>query len=314
MGESGVLDALVEAAALPPVMSTASVDGQGYGLDNTLTRAVLLDHREVLLRISKVHAASPQRRAAFLAACDAGAPGLYAADDSGATLVEFIPGRPLADLVAEGSDEARVWELTGAAFAQVHAVRFPAPLQDSVGSASIVLEPVDPVDQLQGSIVASRPWLALHRPHVLPALTRLGHFVESRVAEIRAESPCLVHGDANLLNIIVGHDTVTLVDWDFPAVRYPLAELSALDEHVYLNGGSGLPAPFFTGYGRDVPADLLLTYRMVGCLGWLRGDDWLHWNSDATIPAPARQRLDRWHQRLLEWVDHMPELASRLAT
>lgn len=76
----------------------------------------------------------------------------------------------------------------------------------------------------------------------------------------RAEVPCLAHGDSNPLNIIVGGHAVTLIDWDLPAVRFPLAELSALDEHVYLAGRDGLPPVFFTGYGRTVPADLLLAW------------------------------------------------------
>ena len=105
---------------------------------------------------------------------------------------------------------------------------------------------------------------------------------------------------------------MTLIDWDFPAVRYPIDELSALDEHVYLNGATGLPAAFFDGYGREVPRDLLLAYRMVGCLNWLSSDDWDQWARDTTVPAPARNRLDRWHDRLVEWVDQTPQLSDRL--
>lgn len=312
MDTAEILDRLVMAAGLAPVASTGPVDGHGYGLDNALTRAVLSDGREVLLRISRVQQTSPRVRADLLAAWRVGAPRLYAADDSGATLVEFIPGRRLADLVADDADNDRMWELTGAAFARTHAVRFPAPLQGTVGPTSIELAPVDPVNQLQTSLDTSQLWLTKHRPQVLPALDHLHQFVESRAAEIRSEGPCLVHGDANLLNIIVGDEAVTLIDWDFPAIRYPLAELSALDEHVYLNGGTGLPVPFFTGYGRKPPADLLLTYRMDGCLGWLRGDDWAHWDSNTTMPAPARQRLARWHHQLLKWLDHMPQLINDL--
>lgn len=117
-----------------------------------------------------------------------------------------------------------------------------------------------------------------------------------------------MHGDASLLNIIVWDQTVTLINWDFPAVKYPLAELSALDEHVYLSGADRLPAAFLAGYGRDVPADLLLAYRTVGCLGWLSGDDWTRWNAMALMPAPARRRLELSDRRLLDWVDRMPDL------
>jgi hypothetical protein len=82
-------------------------------------------------------------------------------------------------------------------------------------------------------------------------------FIGHRASNIRADVPCLTHGDANLLNITVA-EQVTLIDCDFTAIRYLLAELSALDEHVYLTAGIGLPPAFFAGYGRAVPADLLL--------------------------------------------------------
>jgi Phosphotransferase enzyme family len=175
-----------------------------------------------------------------------------------------------------------------------------------------MLHPLDPVDQLLSKINFSTSWVTHHRPNALPALGRLTDFVWRRVGEIRAERPCLVHGDANLLNIIVGDDQVTLIDWDFPGVRYPIDELSALDEHAYLNGAEGLPAAFFDGYGRDIPRDLLLAYRMVGCLNWLSSDDWDQWAHDSTVPAPARNRLALWHDRLVEWVDQMPQLSDLL--
>jgi len=40
------------------------------------------------------------------------------------------------------------------------------------------------------------------------------------------EVPCLVHGDSNFHNVIVGADS-DLIDWDGPAVRYPLDHAAA---------------------------------------------------------------------------------------
>ncbi|HET9561908.1 MAG TPA: hypothetical protein VFP01_07370 [Propionibacteriaceae bacterium] len=134
-------------------------------------------------------------------------------------------------------------------------------------------------------------------------------FIGHRAGNIRADVPCLTHGDANLLNITVA-EQVTLIDCDFTAIRYLLAELSALDEHVYLTAGIGLPPAFFAGYGRAVPADLLLAYRKFGCLRWLSSAQWKRWEVDRAMPASARRRLRRWHQRLLEWVTRMPALAG----
>ena len=56
-----------------------------------------------------------------------------------------------------------------------------------------------------------------------------------------------------------------------PVGPVSLAELSAL-EHAYLHGLDGLPAAFFAGYG-EVSARLVLAYWIVGCIGWLSGDD-----------------------------------------
>jgi aminoglycoside phosphotransferase (APT) family kinase protein len=306
-----VLDQLIAAARLPEVVSTEPVDEHGDGLDNLLTKATLADGREVLLRESRVQDVAPTLRAKFLEACGVGAPHLYAANDRGAMLVDFVPGRQLSEMLATDTVSDRTWELTGAAFARVHAVRFPAPLQGLVGPASVVLEPVDPVDQLMAALEGARPWLAQHQSQVLPVVDQLRSFIVRRADNIRAEVPCLIHGDANLLNIIV-EKQVTLIDWDFPAVRYPLAELSALDEHVYLTGGVGLPPAFFAGYGHAVPADLLLAYRMVGCLRWLSSAEWKRWEVDRAMPASARRRLGRWHERLLEWVGGIPALAQDL--
>jgi aminoglycoside phosphotransferase (APT) family kinase protein len=311
MSGNEVLDQLIAAARLPEIASTEPVDVHGDGLDNLLTKATLADGREVLLRESRVQKVAPTLRAKFLEACGVGAPRLYAANDRGAMLVDFMPGRQLSEMLATGTVNDRTWELTGAAFARVHAVRFPAPLQGLVGPASVVLEPVDPVDQLMAALEGSLPWLAEHESQVLPVIDHLRSFIRRRAGNIRAEVPCLVHGDANLLNIIVA-EQVTLIDWDFPAVRYPLAELSALDEHVYLTAGSGLPPAFFAGYGRAVPADLLLAYRMVGCLRWLSSTEWKRWEVDRAMPASAQRRLRRWHKRLLEWVRGMPALAQGL--
>nr|WP_294695355.1 phosphotransferase [uncultured Friedmanniella sp.] len=307
-----LLSRLVAQAGLPPVLRSDAFDGGALGLDNSLTRAVLADGREVLLRVNPAQPLAPDRRALFLAACGVGAPTFHAADGNGASLVDFIPGLPLADLVVAGEDTAEIWERTGAAFARVHAVRFPAPLQGTVGPLSIQLSPCDPVEDLLASLDRSRSWVGRHKPHLFVAWATLRLLIRGHAHRVRAETPCLVHGDANLLNVIVGPGGVTLIDWDFPAVRYPLAELSALDEHVYLSGGEGLPDPFFRGYGAAVPRDLLLLYRMVGCLQWLSGDDWPSWDRDTALPPPARRRIREWHRRLLDWADQIPDLCRGL--
>src|SRR5215207_1422745 len=52
-------------------------------------------------------------------ACGVGAPHLYTANDRGAMLVDFVPGRQLSEMLATDTVSDRTWELTGAAFARV---------------------------------------------------------------------------------------------------------------------------------------------------------------------------------------------------
>lgn len=304
-----MLSRLVSEAGLPPIVEATRIDDQGFGLDNVLTRATLEDGTEVLLRFNPAEKRAPRLRALFLARHQVGAPRLYASDDEGTSLLAFVPGRSLAEQIADIGADDQVWKRAGAAFARVHAVKFPAPLQGEFGANELVLTPLDPADQLHGNLDSVQPWVREEQRHILPAVDSLHQLIDRYAAEIRSETPCLTHGDANLLNVIVNEDAVTLIDWDTPAVRYPLDELSALDEHVYLcDGGAGLPPAFFSGYGRDVSVDLLLIYRMVGCLGWLSGDEWSDWAADKALPPSARHRLKRWHGRLLRWTQQIPDL------
>jgi hypothetical protein len=304
----------VAQAGLAPVVEVSSVDDDRFGLDSRLSKATLADGTEVVLRINSSQAGDPRVRASFLAQHRVGAPTMYASDGVGACLLAFVPGRPLGERMAGAGVDDQTWKRTGSAYARVHAVRFPSPLQGTLGPTDLVLAPLDPVGQLHTKLDRVRPWVAQHQMHLLPAINRLHSVIERQAAHIRWETPCLTHGDPNLLNIIVGEDAVTLIDWDYPSVRYPLAELSALDEQVYLWGGPGLPPAFFAGYGREVPTDLLIIYRVVGCLSWLSGDDWTDLAGDRSIPETARQRLTRWHEQLLSWIQHIPDLSRSLGS
>lgn len=303
---------LTEAAGLPGVVSAQPIDGDGYGLDNLLTKADLEDGRTVVLRQSRVASASPKKRIEFLHANGITTPALYASDDAGTSLWEYIPGCTLADAVANGSVDAPVWQRTGTTLAEVHAIRFPTLLEGAIEADRLTLRPVDPVEALLGSLARSSAWVEQHRPRLLDALRQVSWLISRHAAELRSEAPSVVHGDINLLNIIVTKESVRLIDWDFPAVKQPLAELSALDEHAYLNGLEGLPPAFFDGYGVPVRRDLLLLYRVVGCIEWLASDDWAEFEATPHLPTAARLRLERWHQRLLDWCDRIPDLVATL--
>ena len=106
------LDRLVTAASLPPVTSTYELDEQGF--DNRLLVGRLADGRHVLLRQNSEPGPAPVARARFLARHDVGAPQLYAADNAGALLVEFVPGETLAAMANRKHWETRYGGWSGA--------------------------------------------------------------------------------------------------------------------------------------------------------------------------------------------------------
>ena len=203
-----VFAALLTAADLPPVAAFRVVDANAYGLDNRLIGATLDDDREVLLRQNSVLLPSPRLRADFLRSNGIPLPWLYASDDDGNSLWEFVPGRPVGDLVEQGEADDETWRRIGQALAAVHSVEFPAPLQGPIGVDSLELRPLDPVDELIADIDAARLWAAQQLPDATLALDRVAAFVADHTAQIRAARPTITHGDTNLLNIIASEQAV----------------------------------------------------------------------------------------------------------
>ena len=87
---------------------------------------------------------------------DVGAPRLYAANDTGAVLVDYIPGQTLAVLALHGALSDREWQMVGTAYRRIHAVQFPAPLRGPFGPERLELTPEDPVDLLHSKIDTAR--------------------------------------------------------------------------------------------------------------------------------------------------------------
>lgn len=108
---------------------------------------------------SRVLLRSPRCRVDFLRQDKVPLPVLHAAADSGHALWQFVPGRPLADLVGHGEAGEVLWRRVGEAFAAVHSVKFPAPLRGSIGVDSLELASTSFV--LPGSIRAWCRWRAV---------------------------------------------------------------------------------------------------------------------------------------------------------
>lgn len=307
------LDHLVSVSGLPAVREVTSSPDDGHGLDNVLTVAQLEDGRRVVLRQSRVEQRSPRVRVEFLRGNGVDVPTLYGSDEEGSSLWEYVEGRPLGVMVESGRATDTAWANVGVALRRIHRVMFPSPLQGEIGVDSLTLRPVDPVDALHARLDDSVGWTRRQLPELERSLETVRRFLAARADDIRAERSALGHGDVNLLNIIVTPDqNAQFIDWDFPVVRYPMDELSALDEHAYLHGMDGLPPSFFEGYGAKVPSDLLLAHRIVGCVGWLSSDEWEKWKVDPDVHPAARARLRSWHERLMAWAQSIPSRVSAL--
>lgn len=303
MNLHATMERLRQSAALPPVEATRALTG--LGMDNALLQATLVDGRQVLLR-QGAPAPSPVARAQFLQQHDVGAPHLWAADDHGATLVDFIPGQTLVAIAEAGQLDEDTWRALGHTYARVHAVRFPSPLCGPFEPHDLRLTPTNPVHALQQVIDQAEPWLTEQRPALVPHLPALHRRIEEHAPDLLAGVPCLTHGDANFSNIIVGEGAVTLIDWDFPWVRYPLEELSGLEGHAGLYGFVELPDAFFEGYGRPVSRSLLRLHRLVGYLGTISSPGWHHLISGgADLEAPVLEMLRRFYTGWSDWLDDL---------
>jgi hypothetical protein len=298
-----VLDRLVSAASLPPVAQAAPLSG--LGLDNQLLLGTLVNGQQVLLRQGPP-SASPAPRARFLELHQVGAPRLWAADGSGAVLVDFVAGETMVAAAERGAMTDDLWRRLGQAYAAVHKVRFPGPLTGTFGPQGLELVLDDPVERLVATVDSARPWVGRHRPSLVQYLDQLRSRIEQRADEVRAQIPCLSHGDPNWHNVVVGEGSVTLIDWDFPVVRYPLDELAGIEEHAYLYGFSELPAAFFAGYGDEVARPLLRLHRIVSCLRTLSSRDWAEMLVDEAMPAGQLAMIRRFYQGWSNWFDDLP--------
>lgn len=293
-------------ASLPDIRSISELSEPG--MDNQLLHARLVDERQVLLRQSPRREQAPIGRSSFLALHEIGAPTLYAANDQGATLVEFITGPSLAALARQDSISGAVWRQVGRAYGRIHAVTFPTPLCGPVGPNEMELGPTDPVGALVAKAEGAVPWIRKRHPALMPLVDVIRTEAEARAGEIREQRPCLTHGDTNFGNMIITSEAARPIDWDFPSVRYPLEELEALEEHASVNGSPELPEAFFDGYGRQVSRSLLRLYRRAGCLGGMSNPEGEELKSDPTISANNRAKLQRWDAQHLSWLERQAQM------
>lgn len=307
-----VLTELLAEASLPPVVSLERQTGRGF--DNEISTVCLADGRRVVLRRFRQPRAPEWPRARFLAEHDIPVPALLVANENG-SLVEFIEGAVLGDLIESGQDTATTWRLVGDAYRRVHAVSFPAGLAgDELAPDRFVLTPVDPVEQLHRQIDGAGSGLERLLPDCVAYLPALHEVVENAAVALRAAPAALGHGDIHMWNVLVTERAATLIDWDFPRVADPALEVALLDKHASLFNGTGLPASFFDGYGRPAPEPNTSIHRVVQTLDWATSSDWAEFEADPQLPAEMKQRTRRWLPVLLDYLRDLPRHLDRVET
>lgn len=299
-----LLHKLVAEAGLPEI--TSYEDLQGNGFDHLIVHATLADSQEVVLRSRKKSWPLPVGRARFLTEHDLPAPALLGGNEF-ATLYEYVPGEMLYNRVAEDRMTDDSWRSVGTAFRRVHAVRFPSGLSGPFDAGRLVLEAIDPVQDLHERIAAAVPRLEVSLPFVLPHLPRLHAIIDAYADSLRPAPTALLHGDVFPTNIIVGPDRTTLIDWDFPRVADPAQEVSALDEWMYLAGGGCLADAFFDAYGPRPPNTGL--YRVTGAIGWFGRGPFNGWEIDFTLDEARTEQVTGWRNSL---VAYLTDLGDRL--
>ncbi len=295
-----LLEDLLEAAGLPAVKATEFLTGHGF--DHEITLATLVDGQQVVLRRrTNGDPLDPAfSHATFFAEHDVPAPKVHTRTDH-AVLVDYVPGEMLATLIKTGRCTDATWQSIGEAFRRLHAVRFPLGLTGTFEQDRIVLTHHDPVAALHAEVTAAK--VLPEATKYLPAVHAL---IDAEADRLRSTPPALLHKDVNTENIIVGTGSATLIDWGYPQIGDPRAEISALDEHVYLAGSGELPEAFFTAYGVS-RADLHLSvHRLTGAIGWLASEDWDEW---ADLPPELTLRIQGWHTALLDYLrTELPKL------
>ncbi|WP_433869230.1 phosphotransferase family protein [Saccharopolyspora sp. CA-218241] len=307
-----MLDELVAQADLPPPVSAMPKVGRGF--DNEISTVVLAGGRRVVLRRFPQPRAPEWPRARFLEQHGLPAPALLAANERG-SVIEFVDGDLLGDLIEAGRDTAGVWRMVGAAYRRVHAVGFPAGLAaEELAADRFVLTPVDPVEQLHRLIDNARPGLHQLLPDCVDYLSDVHALVDDAATALRTAASAFGHGDINMWNVLITPEQAVLIDWDHPRVADPAMEIALLDKHASLFNETGLPAAFFTGYGQPPPEPNTSLHRLVQTLEWATSSDWAEFESDVALPTELKHRVRGWLPILVDYLRELPTHVDRLRT
>lgn len=303
-----VLAELLEQAGLPESSEVETLTGRGFTDEVSVVRFATA--APVVLR----RWAEPRKlefpRAQFFADHKVPAPRLLAANPFG-SLVEFVSGCLMGDLIEDGHDSAAAWRAVGEAYRGVHRVSFPSRVAGRLGPEGLVLRPSDPVAVLHELLDNATAGLRRRCPGAVGHLGRLHVVVDRCAGSLRTAPTSLLHGDVNMWNVLVDAKRAVPIDWDLPEVGDPAMEIALLDKHAHLFNSSGLPRAFFEGYGLSAEPNTTL-HRVVQTIQWVASDDWDELAAP-DLPTELQTRTVGWLDTLQQYLSRLPEHLDRLS-
>lgn len=304
---------LLDSAGLADAVTLQPISGRGF--DNEISYALLADGTKVVMR-RWLEPREPERlRFRFLEESGLPVPRLLAATDT-SSLVEFLDGNLLGDLIERGACTSDVWRLVGDAYRQVHSLRFPARIAGTLAPDGFWLAPSDPVKELQDALLTAEGRLCAIAPEIAKYVPDLQRIVAAASPRLRSRTTSLLHGDINMWNIIVDERRAWLIDWDEACVGASSREVALLDKHSSLFNGTGMDREAFCeGYGRDWLEPDTSIHRVIQTLTWAVSPDWEVLGA-RDAPAEIRGRVAAWRAELFRYLgdldSHIQHLYSLL--
>lgn len=208
---------------------------------------------------------------------------LALAEEAPGWWAEAVPGRAI-DPAHEG---AAVWESLGAQMARAHA---------TAGDA------VTPVNGLAGAVASGRKQVALVRRAEPAFADELDRDLDAAGAMSGATGRAAwIHGDLHPLQIVVGEDQVTVLDWERGRLGEAEEDLGNFLAHLAWEAPDAAPAAwqaFLRGYGQGGGAFDATLLRAHACASLARVRAVHGWRDGSRERARDTARWDRWREGL----------------
>ncbi len=187
----------------------------------------------------------------------------YESQDVECALYDYVEGKELSELLPTLSSRKaeELFYRLGRQLATIHRTK-TFEVSGFLGEDLEVNTPLPPLKE----------WLTLFRTALL--MDRLGDELWTRLhyqvrrrrkqLELMDQDICLVHGDCNGDNILLGQGRLTFLDWEFVAAGHRYADIGQLFRGV--SGNEDIRNAFFGGYKEILPQTLEEDWWMMSKL------------------------------------------------